>query len=217
MFRLRSRHKLGTSELLISRHSCSATGQLNNVAQHQIGSGYVTRWFLLVKKLRLCSAERGLHKNQYQIGIFRLFDFWFGAALNLTEQLIGKSELTALGSCSSRFKLYKPSYSVQQLAGKLVDNKIPWRGDSALKDGSPASLDLSKGMIAKALSSCSASTGDIISTTERLKQELNENFFKALSYVQEIHANCKVFLRTHHQRAGLELMDMIGCVSRRSL
>ncbi|GAB2285196.1 Golgi transport complex subunit 6 [Dionaea muscipula] len=96
--------------------------------------------------------------------------------------------------------------------------------------------------IAKALSSCNASTGDIISTTERLKQELdtttqrqeivscflrdyqlsneeisalreeelNENFFKALSHVQEIHANCKVLLRTHHQRAGLELMDMMA-------
>ncbi|XWS62266.1 hypothetical protein CRYUN_Cryun07bG0195500 [Craigia yunnanensis] len=96
--------------------------------------------------------------------------------------------------------------------------------------------------IAKALSSCSASTGDIINTTERLKQELevttqkqeivsyflrdyqlspqeinalrdeelNENFFKALSHVQEIHANCKILLRTHHQRAGLELMDMMA-------
>ncbi|XP_020581420.1 conserved oligomeric Golgi complex subunit 6 [Phalaenopsis equestris] len=96
--------------------------------------------------------------------------------------------------------------------------------------------------IAKALSSCSASTGDIISTTERLKQELdltiqrqeivscflrdyqlsneeitalrdeelNENFFKALHHVQEIHANCKILLRTHHQRAGLELMDMMS-------
>lgn len=96
--------------------------------------------------------------------------------------------------------------------------------------------------IAKALSSCSATTGDIINTTERLKHELevntqrqeilslflrdyqlsneeinalrdedlNENFFKALSHVQEIHANCKVLLRTHHQRAGLELMDMMA-------
>ncbi|KAK4803224.1 hypothetical protein SAY86_001427 [Trapa natans] len=96
--------------------------------------------------------------------------------------------------------------------------------------------------IAKALSSCSASTGDIISTTERLKQELemttqrqeivscflrdyqlsseeiealreedlSENFFKALSHVQEIHTNCKILLRTHHQRAGLELMDMMA-------
>lgn len=96
--------------------------------------------------------------------------------------------------------------------------------------------------IANALSSCSASTGDIINTTERLKQELevttqkqeivscflrdyqlspqeinalreeelNENFFKALSHVQEIHANCKILLRTHHQRAGLELMDMMA-------
>lgn len=96
--------------------------------------------------------------------------------------------------------------------------------------------------IAKALNSCSATTGDIITTTERLKQELNvttqrqqivscflrdyqlsnqeinalreeelnENFFKALSHVQEIHANCKLLLRTHHQRAGLELMDMMA-------
>ncbi|THG11584.1 hypothetical protein TEA_016235 [Camellia sinensis var. sinensis] len=89
--------------------------------------------------------------------------------------------------------------------------------------------------IAKALNSCNATTGDIISTTERLKQELeittqrqeivscflrdyqlsneeinalreaelNENFFKALSHVQEIHTNCKVLLRTHHQMADL--------------
>lgn len=96
--------------------------------------------------------------------------------------------------------------------------------------------------ISKALSSCNATTGDIISTTERLKhdleittqrqeivesflrdyqlsseeinalreEELTENFFKALSHVQEIHANCKVLLRTHHQRAGLELMDMMA-------
>ncbi|CAL0326995.1 unnamed protein product [Lupinus luteus] len=33
-----------------------------------------------------------------------------------------------------------------QKSGKLVDNKISWRGDSALKDGSQASLDLSKGL-----------------------------------------------------------------------
>ncbi|XP_068664002.1 conserved oligomeric Golgi complex subunit 6 [Aristolochia californica] len=96
--------------------------------------------------------------------------------------------------------------------------------------------------IAKALNCCNATTGDIIGTTERLKQELeittqrqeivscflrdyqlsaeeihalreeemNENFFKALAHVQEIHANCKVLLRTHHQRAGLELMDMMA-------
>ncbi|XP_058074073.1 conserved oligomeric Golgi complex subunit 6 [Magnolia sinica] len=97
-------------------------------------------------------------------------------------------------------------------------------------------------MISKALSGCNTTTGDIISTTERLKQELevttqrqeivscflrdyqlsneeinalreeelNENFFNALSHVQEIHANCKILLRTHHQRAGLELMDMMA-------
>ncbi|PPD97792.1 hypothetical protein GOBAR_DD05169 [Gossypium barbadense] len=30
--------------------------------------------------------------------------------------------------------------------GKLVDNRIPWRGDSGLQDGSEENLDLSKGM-----------------------------------------------------------------------
>ncbi|CAK7337480.1 unnamed protein product [Dovyalis caffra] len=40
-------------------------------------------------------------------------------------------------------------------------------------------------------------------------EDLNDNFFKDLSHVQQIHANCKVLLRTHHQRAGLELMDMM--------
>ncbi|TYG82946.1 hypothetical protein ES288_D01G129700v1 [Gossypium darwinii] len=33
-----------------------------------------------------------------------------------------------------------------QKSGRLVDNKISWRGDSALTDGSEAKLDLSKGM-----------------------------------------------------------------------
>ncbi|XP_057973128.1 endoglucanase 10 [Malania oleifera] len=33
-----------------------------------------------------------------------------------------------------------------QKSGKLVNNKISWRGDSALKDGSEENLDLSKGM-----------------------------------------------------------------------
>ncbi|MBA0733990.1 hypothetical protein Gogos_017944 [Gossypium gossypioides] len=33
-----------------------------------------------------------------------------------------------------------------QTSGRLVDNKISWRGDSALTDGSEAKLDLSKGM-----------------------------------------------------------------------
>ncbi|XP_062111298.1 endoglucanase 10-like [Humulus lupulus] len=33
-----------------------------------------------------------------------------------------------------------------QKSGKLVDNKISWRGDSGLKDGNEAKVDLSKGM-----------------------------------------------------------------------
>lgn len=96
--------------------------------------------------------------------------------------------------------------------------------------------------IARALSSCSATTGDMVVATKRLRGELeatqrrqelvtnflhnfqlspeeinalreddlDERFFQALTRVQEIHANCKVLLRTHHQRAGLELMDVMA-------
>ena len=35
-------------------------------------------------------------------------------------------------------------------------------------------------------------------------------FFDALARVQEIHSNCRRLLRTHHQRAGLELMDVMA-------
>ncbi|XP_078161783.1 endoglucanase 24-like [Carex rostrata] len=37
-------------------------------------------------------------------------------------------------------------FFLKYLAGKLVNNPIPWRGDSALNDGKEAKLDLSKGL-----------------------------------------------------------------------
>lgn len=41
-------------------------------------------------------------------------------------------------------------------------------------------------------------------------EEVTDVFFAALARVQEIHANCRQLLRTHHQRAGLELMDVMA-------
>ncbi|PRW32513.1 Conserved oligomeric Golgi complex subunit 6 isoform A [Chlorella sorokiniana] len=41
-------------------------------------------------------------------------------------------------------------------------------------------------------------------------EEVGPAFFAALAHVRQIHANCKALLRTHHQRAGLELMDTMG-------
>jgi hypothetical protein len=35
-------------------------------------------------------------------------------------------------------------------------------------------------------------------------------FFAALSRVRSIHEHCKGLLRSHHQRAGLELMDQMA-------
>ena len=41
-------------------------------------------------------------------------------------------------------------------------------------------------------------------------EELDERFFAALARVHVIHSNCRALLRTHHQRAGLELMESMA-------
>ena len=41
-------------------------------------------------------------------------------------------------------------------------------------------------------------------------EEVGPQFFSALARVRQIHENCRSLLRTHHQRAGLELMDMMA-------
>lgn len=41
-------------------------------------------------------------------------------------------------------------------------------------------------------------------------EQIGESFFGALERVRAIHANCRNLLRTHHQRAGLELMDAMS-------
>ena len=40
--------------------------------------------------------------------------------------------------------------------------------------------------------------------------QIGEPFFSALERVCSIHANCRSLLRTQHQRAGLELMDLMS-------
>ena len=39
---------------------------------------------------------------------------------------------------------------------------------------------------------------------------MGDSFFAALERVRSIHANCRSLLRTQHQRAGLELMDLMS-------
>lgn len=39
---------------------------------------------------------------------------------------------------------------------------------------------------------------------------VDEAFFAALQRVHSVHGNCRALLRTHHQRAGLEMMDSMA-------
>ncbi|XP_019431423.1 PREDICTED: endoglucanase 2-like [Lupinus angustifolius] len=73
-----------------------------------------------------------------------------GAVVYTVKMMIGYSDKPIpLGiiqqNYSSALKTSMQFFNIQK-SGKLVDNKIPWRGDSGLKDGIQASLDLSKGL-----------------------------------------------------------------------
>jgi HD-GYP domain-containing protein (c-di-GMP phosphodiesterase class II) len=41
-------------------------------------------------------------------------------------------------------------------------------------------------------------------------ENVNDQFFNALSHLQQIHQDCKVLLVAEHQRAGLEIMDSMN-------
>ena len=41
-------------------------------------------------------------------------------------------------------------------------------------------------------------------------ERISDDFFTALERVRTIHANCRSLLRSHHQRAGLELMESMS-------
>jgi len=40
--------------------------------------------------------------------------------------------------------------------------------------------------------------------------DVDESFFSALERVHRVHENCRALLHTHHQRAGLELLDSMA-------
>ncbi|RZC30118.1 Conserved oligomeric Golgi complex subunit 6 isoform B [Glycine soja] len=94
-----------------------------------------------------------------------------------------------------------------QLALDSVENEVDSLAECCDRGSNKSLKLLHKEIVACFLRDYQLSPEEINALRE---EELNENFFKALSHVQEIHANCKVLLRTHHQRAGLELMDMMA-------
>ncbi|KAM7518173.1 hypothetical protein LguiB_017135 [Lonicera macranthoides] len=75
-----------------------------------------------------------------------------GLAIYFTIKSKHQNFLEADGAPGAVSKKYADALKIAlqffdvQKSGKLADNKIEWRGDSALEDGSVAKLDLSKGM-----------------------------------------------------------------------
>ena len=54
------------------------------------------------------------------------------------------------------------------------------------------------------------SAGALFSLFVLQAERITDDFFAALERVRTIHANCRSLLRSHHQRAGLELMEIMS-------
>ena len=73
--------------------------------------------------------------------------------------------------------------------------------------GELGGVDRKLGLVDKFLHEYQLSTAEL----ETLRDgEIGPAFFAALERVRAIHGNCRMLLRTHHQRAGLELMDSMA-------
>lgn len=85
---------------------------------------------LVLAALVLCASSISLWKNFRQLEIF---------------QHAPKHSRVIVDKYANALSLSVQFFDVQK-AGKLVNNKISWRGDSALEDGKEENMDLTKGM-----------------------------------------------------------------------
>ncbi|KAI3776491.1 hypothetical protein L1987_46276 [Smallanthus sonchifolius] len=88
-------------------------------------------------------------KPRGYIGVLIVMVVLGGLALALVLTYGKQFGIGPVGAVSTKYadalKVAMHFFDVQK-SGKLVNNKISWRGDSALEDGRDANLDLSKGM-----------------------------------------------------------------------
>ncbi|XP_024518707.1 conserved oligomeric Golgi complex subunit 6 [Selaginella moellendorffii] len=141
------------------------------------------------RNLQATIEKRGLSINEE-----------FLRASEAAQKALDAVELEVAGLAESCERIAKSLSSCEAVTGDIVATTEKLRLD----------LDNTKQhqeIVASFLHNYQLSPEEVYALRE---EELNQNFFKALSRVQKIHANCKLLVRTHHQRAGLELMDMMA-------
>ena len=93
----------------------------------------------------------------------------------------------------------------------MLDNSRERSGGTSGRDGElNADLEPSGGAQKDARDLPGGLSADDEEIAALQRDAVDNAFFDALARVQEIHSNCRRLLRTHHQRAGLALMDVMA-------
>eukprot|EP00232_Nephroselmis_pyriformis_P023605 CAMPEP_0182872834 /NCGR_PEP_ID=MMETSP0034_2-20130328/11959_1 /TAXON_ID=156128 /ORGANISM="Nephroselmis pyriformis, Strain CCMP717" /LENGTH=312 /DNA_ID=CAMNT_0025005447 /DNA_START=10 /DNA_END=945 /DNA_ORIENTATION=+ len=108
------------------------------------------------------------------------------------------AELEGLANCCNR---------IAQALDKSRESTSELMDQTERSKGEIASSEKRQQLVATFLQSYQLTSEEVATLREA---EVDSAFFAALRRVHDIHVNCKDLLRTHHQRAGLELMDVMA-------
>jgi len=144
------------------------------------------------------SARRGLRATVERRGLAIHQEFLAGAAA-VVDALAGvQAELDALGAACDGIEAGLEA-SKASTAGLL--------GETGALAASLGASQRRSGLVQEFLGSYQLAPEEVAALEGG---DIGPDFFAALSRVRAIHANCRALLHTHHQRAGLEIMDAMG-------
>lgn len=144
------------------------------------------------------AARRGLRATVERRGLAIHREFLQGAQAVVDALAAVQAELDGLGA------------ACDGIAGGLEAHKAATAGLLGQTDALAASLAASQRrgqLVEQFLGSYQLAPEEVAALEEG---EIAQPFFDALERVRTIHANCRALLHTHHQRAGLEIMDAMG-------
>ncbi|GLC43979.1 hypothetical protein PLESTB_000216400 [Pleodorina starrii] len=131
-----------------------------------------------------------------------------GLAIN--ERFIGAAEsvIKALDEVQRHLDLLSTSCSaISQVVSSTKTSSSCLLADTERLSRDLDGVERKQGLVAQFLDTYQLTQEEVAALQG---EEISPAFFSALSRVRTIHDNCRQLLRTHHQRAGLELMDLMA-------
>ncbi|GIL61283.1 hypothetical protein Vafri_15679 [Volvox africanus] len=131
-----------------------------------------------------------------------------GLAIN--ERFIGAAEsvIKALDEVQRSLDMLSSSCSaISQVVSSTKTSSSSLLADTERLSRDLEAVERKQGLVAQFLNTYQLTPEEVAALQG---EEISPAFFSALSRVRTIHDNCRQLLRTHHQRAGLELMDLMA-------